>query len=59
MRTMDEEKITPYRMNQIMQTAAKVSEMIVNGRYLYKPTFEECELVLDLVGHAIEKSEED
>lgn len=56
---MDEEKITPYRMNQIVQTAAKVTEMIVNGKYLYKPNFEECELVLDFVRHAIEKSKEE
>ena len=36
---MDEqEKITPYRMNLMVQTAAKITEMIVNGKYLYKPS---------------------
>lgn len=51
--------ITPYRMNLIMQTAAKATDVIINGRYLYKPTFEECELVLDTVRHLIEKSKEE
>jgi len=56
---MDKEKITPYKMNQIMQVAAKITGMLVSDRYLYKPTFEECELALDMVRHAIEQIKED
>lgn len=56
---MDEQKkITPYRMNLMVQTAAKITEMIVNGKYLYKPSFEEIEIVLGLVEKALHESQE-
>lgn len=54
---MDEqEKITPYRMNLMVQTAAKITEMIVNGKYLYKPSFKEIEIVLGMVEKALHES---
>lgn len=48
--------ITPYRMNQIVKTAADITERIVNGRNLYNPTYRECEIVVELVAEAIKKS---
>ncbi len=50
------EGITPYRMSQIMNTAAYVTEMIVSGKTLYRPTYHECEIVVELVMEAIRKS---
>lgn len=56
---MDEKKvagITPYRMNQIIKTAAEITERMVNGRNLYNPTYHEREIVIELVAEAIKKS---
>ena len=50
------EGIAPYRMGQIMDTAAHVTEMIVSGKTLYRPTYHECEIVVELVMEAIKKS---
>lgn len=48
--------IPPYRMNQIMKTASSITEMLVNGKHLYNPTYHECEIVIELVAEAIKKS---
>ncbi len=56
---MDEKKmqgIPPHRMNQIMKTAADITERLVCGRNLYDPTYHECEIVIELVSEAIKKS---
>jgi len=54
---MDEKKdISPYRMNQIMKTAADVTNTLINSRHLFNPTYRECEIVLELAGRAIERS---
>ena len=56
---MDEqEKITPYRMNLMVKKKEKITEMIVNGKYLYKPSFKEIEIVLGLVEKALHESQE-
>lgn len=55
---MDEKKvegIPPYRMSAITKTAADVAEHIVSGKYLYNPTYHECEIVVELVAEALKK----
>lgn len=55
---MDEkniEGIPPYRMTAITKTVADVMERIVSGKYLYNPTYHECEIVIELVAEAIHK----
>lgn len=51
--------IPPYRMAQIMKTAADIADRLVNGKFLYSPTYRECEIILDLVGKAVEESKEE
>lgn len=48
--------IAPYRMNQIVKTAADITDRLVNGRNLYSPTYHECKIVIELVAEAIKKS---
>lgn len=50
------EGIPPYRMNQIMKTAAEITERLVCGKNIYNPTYHECEIVIELVAEAIKKS---
>lgn len=50
------EGIPPYRMGQLMKTAAAVTEQIVAGKNLYNPTYHECEIVVELVAELIKKS---
>lgn len=47
--------ITPYRMAAIVKTASEISDRMVNGKYLYSPSWEECCVILDLVRAAIHK----
>lgn len=57
--TMEEQKkdgIPPYRMNLIVKTAAAITEQLVSGKYLYNPTYHECEIAVELVAEAIRKS---
>lgn len=49
------EGIPPYRVQALMKTAADISERLVAGRFLFNPTYEECNIVIDLVGEALEK----
>lgn len=56
---MDEDKtegISTYRMNQLMKTAASITELLVAGKHLYNPSYRECELVIEFVSEAIKKS---
>lgn len=48
--------ITPYRMNQLVKTAASITELLVSGKHLYNPTYHECEIVIELVAEALKKS---
>lgn len=50
------DEIPPYRMNLIMKTASEATNLIVNGRHLFNPTYRECEIVVDLIMEAIQKS---
>ncbi len=56
---MDEERnneISPFRMAQIVKLASDIADRLVCNRYLYNPTFRECEITLELVNEAISKS---
>ncbi len=58
---MEEDKkegISPYRMNQIMKTAASITALLVSGKHLYQPTYRECEIVIELVQDALKKSKD-
>ncbi|WP_200786724.1 hypothetical protein [Clostridium sp. Marseille-P3244] len=53
---MEERKeITPYRMGQIAKTAGIIAEQLTHGKYLYNPTFQECEIILELIQESIRK----
>lgn len=51
--------IPPYRVAAITKTAADIAERIVSGKYLFNPTYRECEIVIDLVSDAIRKCKGD
>ena len=53
---MEEMKeISPYRMGQITKTAGIIAEQLTQGKYLYNPSYHECEIVLDLIMESIQK----
>lgn len=55
---MEKEKnneITPFRIKQIMQAAADITDRLVNGKYLYNPSYHECEITIELVAEALKK----
>lgn len=56
---MNEEKreITPYRMQQLMNVAADVSNRIVNNRHAYSISFDEIKIVLGIIEEGIRASE--
>lgn len=47
--------IPPYRMQLIIKTAADISERLVSGKYLFNPSYHECEIVIELVSEALKK----
>lgn len=51
---MDGEKITPFRMQALMEIAARVVKIMVTGAWHL--TFEEMEIVLDMIKREIEES---
>lgn len=51
---MDGEKITPYRMQVLMEIAARVVKIMVTGAWHL--TFEEMEIVLGMIQREIEES---
>lgn len=50
------EEITPFRMNQLMNTAAKIVNLMVNG--VWHLTYEEMEIVLNIVRNMVEETGE-
>lgn len=56
-----DEKITPFRMNQLMEVAAKVTKLMVTG--IWHLSYEEMEIVLKLVhcgmNESMEKNKEE
>lgn len=53
---MDGEKITPFRMQILMDVAARIVKIMVTGAW--KLSFEEMDMVLALVRHGMEESRE-
>lgn len=53
---MDGEKITPFRMQVLMDVAARVVKIMVTGAWHL--SFEEMDMVLALVRHGMEESRE-
>lgn len=51
---MDGGKITPFRMQVLMEIAARVVKIMVTGAWHL--TFEEMEIVLDMIKREIEES---
>ena len=51
---MDGEKITPFRMQALMEIAARVVKIVVTGAWHL--TFEEMEIVLGMIQREIEES---
>lgn len=51
---MDGEKITPFRMQALMEIAARVVKIMVTGAWHL--TFEEMEIVLGMIQRDIEES---
>ena len=51
---MDGEKITPFRMQVLMEIAARVVKIMVTGAWHL--TFEEMEIVLGMIKREIEES---
>lgn len=49
------EEIPPYRMAQITKVVADVTDRIASGKYLFNPTYQECEIIVELVAEAIRK----
>lgn len=53
---MQEARLDPYRLSALMKAASKITDSMVNS--VWHLSFDEMELVLDLVRHGIEKSRE-
>ena len=53
----DKREITPYRMQQLVNIAADVSNRIVNNRYAYGITYEEINIVLGIIEEGVRASE--
>jgi len=53
---MGQQEITPFRMNQLIKVASKVSEQMVNG--IFHLTYDEIYIVLDLIRMAAERSKD-
>lgn len=51
--------IPPYRMAQITKTAADVADRIASGKYLFNPTYQKCEIIVELVAEAIRKCKDE
>lgn len=53
---MEVKGIAPYRMNQLIKVASRVSDQMVNG--VFHLTYEEMDVVLELIRVAAERSRE-
>lgn len=53
------EGISPYRMGQITKAAGVIAEQLTHGKYLYNPTYHECEIVLELILESIKKCKDE
>lgn len=55
MENKDVKGIAPYRMGQIVKAAGSIAEQLTNGKYIFSPTYHECEICMELVLEAIKK----
>ena len=55
---INRDSIEPYRMAQIMKTAADITDRLVSGKYLYGANYQECEIVIELMMEAIRRCKE-
>ncbi|WP_243237597.1 hypothetical protein [Sellimonas intestinalis] len=55
MEERDVKGISPYRMSQLVKVAGDISEKLMSGKLVYGPTYQECEIVVELVAEAIKK----
>lgn len=55
MEERDVKGISPYRMSQLVKVAGDISEKLMSGKLVYDPTYQECEIVVELVAEAIKK----
>lgn len=46
-------------MAQIAKTAADVADRIASGKYLFNPTYQECEIIVELATEAIRKCKDE
>lgn len=57
--TVKNNRVTPFRMAQIMKTAADITDRLVSGKFLYGANFQECEIVVGLMSEAIKRCKEE
>ena len=55
MEERDVKGIPPYRMGQLAKAAADISEKLMSGKLVWGTTYQECEIVVELVAEAIMK----
>ena len=46
-------------MGQITKAAGVIAEQLTHGKYLYNPTYHECEIVLELILESIKKCKDE
>ena len=56
--TVKKDAITPFRMAQIMKTAADITDRLVSGKYLYGANYQECEIGVELMMETIRRCKE-
>lgn len=44
---------------RLQKTAADVADRIASGKYLFNPTYQECEIIVELVSEAICKCKDE
>ena len=55
---MKNAQISPFRMSQMVKTASDISERLVAGKFLYNPTWQECEIIINMVSMTIQRCKE-
>lgn len=55
MEDRDTKGIPPYRMSQLAKAAGDIAEKLMSGKMVHNPTYQECEIVVELVAESIKK----
>lgn len=53
---MNEPKVTPYRLNQLMKVASKVTDQMISS--IWNLTYDEMDIILELIRCGIIRSRE-